>query len=224
MPNPANCPNCKYPDPLDPSADIPICPSCGWEPRWKPVHLPPVPETEDDFREGLRECYRRKHGAGMEYLRLVWEVGGWLSNALDNAKSNGWPVGEIVREIQESGHFWKGRSTIYAYAQLGRERWGIVAKSGASVRKALADMRNRNRTPGERAAMKARRGEKDREIESLARMVLDRDNEIADLTDAVAAHAEAEQLAVSRADALEAALGRCPSCRALVNQPLRKVG
>ena len=225
----SSCPSCKFekaftPDDPDP---FPNCPSCGWASRWKRLYLPPVPDTEDDFRNGLEEMYRRKLTHGMDHLRLVWEIGRWLSNALDTARCNGWPVGKMIEDLRDRDVIRWRRSAIYSYAQLGREPWKIVAKSG-SVRRALTDMRNRNRTPEERREMKAKRHAKEREIESLAGMLLDRDREISDLADAVKAHAEAERLALKRADAAEAdllveraklATTRCPSCRAVLTPP-----
>ena len=85
----------------------------------------------------------------MHDLYTRWEVGRYLSNALDNCEWGS--AGEVIQALYDDPEVlfrWK-RPTVYAYAQLGREEWAVVAKSG-SVRKALEDMRDRNRTDAER--------------------------------------------------------------------------
>ena len=117
-----------------------------------------MPLSADDFRDGLEEIYHLKRRSEMEHLRYVWECGGWLSNALDTAKSNGWNVGEIIESLRDDKRVpfgWK-RSSVYSYAQLSREEWRDVAKCG-SIGKALEWLRAKRRTPQAAAAMKERK-------------------------------------------------------------------
>ncbi len=184
--------------------------------------------SEADLRDGLIAQYRAVRGAAMDKLRATWEAGRWIADALDTAKANGWAVNSLVTAMRKDGDIaWKP-STVRAYAQLGREDWRIVAKSG-SVRKALEDMRDRNRKPEERQAMKERKratrnrdrthqrelAGRDREIDYQARRIKGlterlrvaeaaADPErIRDLEEAVRCHAEAERRALKRAAAAE---------------------
>ncbi len=178
------------------------------------------PGSEADFVAGLVEHYRQCRRASMAKLRATWEAGRWLSNALDTAKREAWPVDSLIADLRKSGRCKWRRSTIYAYAQLGREDWRAVKPSG-SVRKALAVIRERNRrnrTPEEQAKL-------DRinwnpimtpndlfeelqawaaKVDALKRRNRQLEREVLELRDTVKAHAEAEQAALARAEQAEA--------------------
>ena len=118
--------------------------------------IPATPQTEAELRAGLVAVYRIARTATMHDLYTRWEVGRYLSTALDNCKWGS--AGKLIQDLHDDPEVlfeWK-KSHVYSYAQLGREEWEVVAKSG-SARKALEDVRDRNRTDAERKERKERK-------------------------------------------------------------------
>ena len=118
--------------------------------------IPATPKTEAEFRAGLVAVYSIARTATMHDLYTRWEVGRYLSTALDNCKWGS--AGKLIQDLYDDPEVffrWK-KSHVYSYAQLGREEWAVVAKSG-SAKKALEDMRDRNRTDAERKERKERK-------------------------------------------------------------------
>ena len=118
--------------------------------------IPATPQTEAEFRAGLVAVYSIARTATMHDLYTRWEVGRYLSTALDNCKWGS--AGKLIQDLYDDPEVffrWK-KSHVYSYAQLGREEWAVVAKSG-SAKKALEDMRDRNRTDTERKERKERK-------------------------------------------------------------------
>ena len=118
--------------------------------------IPATPQTEAEFRAGLVAVYGIARKATMHDLYTRWEVGRYLSTALDNCKWGS--AGKLIQDLYDDPSVffrWK-KSHVYSYAQLGREEWAVVAKSG-SAKKALEDMRDRNRTDAERKERKERK-------------------------------------------------------------------
>ena len=191
--------------------------------------FPPLPETRQEFEDGVAECYAEVRRKVMDHLRLVWEVGRWLDAAREIGKRNGWPIANMLRQLREDEIIRWQYPTVRAYCQLSREDWKTVAKSG-SVRKALSDMRARNRTPEEQVAhdmKRARSRHKDKTHAAALQLETDRGDQqaatirqlreevrklrlavdpqkVADLEAVVASHAEAEEKALARAAAAEA--------------------
>ena len=191
--------------------------------------IPATPQTEAELRAGLVAVYKIARTATMHDLYTRWEVGRYLSNALDNCEWGS--AGEVIQALYDDPEVlfrWK-RPTVYAYAQLGREEWAVVAKSG-SVRKALEDMRDRNRTDAEREEREERKAtlrNKERlhlqEIEVLGCQLDEQSKELRELREenrllrgaadpteykaleeCVESHALAERLALKKLDLSEA--------------------
>ena len=141
------------------------------------VTLPPPPQESAVCRKlasGFLGCYTRVRSAAVDHLRTAWEEGRKLDALLAEAKAEGVPVKVLLHKLREdrSNPFNWSYPTVRAYAQLSREPWPLVKASG-SVRKALADMRDRNRTPEQlELTRETRRSWKDRALAAEKRVAV----------------------------------------------------
>lgn len=129
--------------------------------------VPTEPATDpEQFGDGLAAHCRRCLDAKAAHLLHVWEAGRWVADCIDR---HGGRVNAWCRALHEKKHVYWRWKTIKAYAQLGREDWELVRKA-RSVRRALQEMKARNRTPEEQEALDRKQREQETTAKTIERL------------------------------------------------------